>query len=268
MGSRQALWRVIGAALLALVIADTMTILWDDARVGLAVSGLFAGTLALLLGIAVGATLTWPLRIAALAAGVALLAGQYPLVATRLGEFTQTALPGVATSLSVAEAATVAVPIMLLIGAEGWRHPLGRRALLIGLAAALAVSVVWLRAPSTVAILSLWGTGITMSFPAPVYVAAIGAAVAATITFAMEPGSRHLAIVLVLLVVSGVQPTVTQYNLAALLGMATLVLLPAPLPKRMMATARLMPEAGAHATTGSRTLGTAGGVVLVAEEVR
>jgi hypothetical protein len=50
--------------------------------------------------------------------------------------------------------------------------------------------------------------------------------------------------------------------------MATLVLLPAPLPKRMMATARLMPEAGAHATTGSRTLGTAGGVVLVAEEVR
>ena len=64
MGSRQALWRVIGAALLALVIADTMTILWDDARVGLAVNGLFAGTLALLLGIAVGATLTWPLRMA------------------------------------------------------------------------------------------------------------------------------------------------------------------------------------------------------------
>jgi diacylglycerol kinase len=63
-----------------------------------------------------------------------------------------------------------------------------------------------------------------MSFPAPVYVVALGAAVSAAVAFLTEPGARHLAVALALLLVAGVQPTVTQYNLAALLGMVILVL--------------------------------------------
>ncbi len=135
-----------------------------------------------------------------------------------------------ATSLTIAEAAVVAAPLMLFIGAHPWRHRAARPALLIGAAAALAVGAAWVRAPSTVAILSLWGAGVTMSFPAPVYVVALGAAVAATVAFATEPGTRHLAVAIALLLVAGVQPTVTQYNLAALLGMAILVLGPESAP--------------------------------------
>lgn len=216
--------RAIGAALLALVVIDTMTIRWDDARLGLAVNAVYGGTLALMLGIVAAGTRAWPLRLAALAAGVALLAGQYPLLAARVGDLTQSAMPGVATSLTIAEAAVVAAPIMLFIGAHPWRHRAKRPALLIGAAAALAVGAAWLRAPSTVAILSLWGTGVTMSFPAPVYVVALGAAVSATVAFVTEPRTRHLAVAVALLLVAGIQPTVTQYNLAALLGMAILVL--------------------------------------------
>ena len=252
--------RVMGAALLALVVVDTMTIRWDDARLGLAVNAQYGGSLALLMGVAAGSARAWPFRLAALSAGAALLAGQYPLIAARAGDLTQSALPGVAASLTIAEAAVVTAPIMLFIGAHPWRHGTGRPALLIGAAAALAVGAAWLRAPSTVAILSLWGTGITMSFPAAVYVLALGAAVAATVAFVMEPGTRHLAVAMVLLLVAGVQPTVTQYNLAALLGMAILVLGPESAPVAASASEQRMAiESGTPESR--RTLTSAGSAV-------
>ncbi|MBI5284551.1 MAG: hypothetical protein HY874_05600 [Chloroflexi bacterium] len=267
VSSRQPDRRVMGAALLALVVIDTMTIRWGDARLGLAVNALYGGTLALLMGIAAGSARAWPFRLAALSAGAALLAGQYPLVAARAGDLTQSVLPGVAASLSIAEAAVVAAPIMLFIGARPWRERAGRPALLIGAAAALAVGAAWLRAPSTVAILSLWGAGVTMSFPAAVYVVALGAAVAAAVAFATEPGTRHLAVAMVLLLVAGVQPTVTQYNLAALLGMAILALGPESAPVAATASEQRMAiEAGTPESR--RTLTSAGSAVRLAEEVR
>ena len=126
VSSRQPDRRAIGAALLALVVIDTMTIRWDDARLGLAVNALYGGSLALMLGIVAGSTRAWPFRLAALASGVALLAGQYPLMAARVGDLTQSALPGVATSMTIAEAAVVAVPVMLFVSAHPWRHRAGR----------------------------------------------------------------------------------------------------------------------------------------------
>ena len=252
--------RVMGAALLALVVVAPMPIRWDDARLGLAVNAQYGGSLALLMGVAAGSARAWPFRLAALSAGAALLAGQYPLIAARAGDLTQSALPGVAASLTIAEAAVVTAPIMLFIGAHPWRHGTGRPALLIGAAAALAVGAAWLRAPSAVAILSLWGTGITMSFPAAVYVLALGAAVAATVAFVMEPGTRHLAVAMVLLLIAGVQPTVTQYNLAALLGMAILVLGPESAPVAASASEQRMAiESGTPESR--RTLTSAGSAV-------
>jgi hypothetical protein len=173
VSSRHTGRRAVGVALLVLVVIDTMTIRWDDARLGLTVNAVYGGALALLMGVAAASARAWPFRLAALTAGVALLAGQYPLMAARVGDLAWSALPGVATSMTIAEAAVVVVPILLFIGAQPWRQRAGRPALLIGAAAALAVSAAWLRAPSTVAILSLWGTGVTMSFPAPVTLAAL-----------------------------------------------------------------------------------------------
>jgi hypothetical protein len=260
VSSRHTDRRAIGAALLALVVIDTMTIRWDDARLGLTVNAVFGGTLALLMGIAAASARAWPFRLAAMSAGVALLAGQYPLMAARVGDLAQSALPGVATSMTIAEAAVVVAPILLFIGAQPWRQRSGRPALLIGAAAALAVSAAWLRAPSTVAILSLWGTGVTMSFPAPVYVVALGAAVSAIVVFATEPGTRHLAVAMALLLVAGVQPTVTQYNLAALLGMAILVLGPQSSAVMVAAEEKLM-ELEAGTLESRRILTSVGSVV-------
>jgi hypothetical protein len=260
ISSRDAGRRVLGVALLGLVVMDTMTIRWDDPHLGLAVNAVYGGALALLMGVAAGSARAWPFRLAAVAAGVALLAGQYPLVAARAGDLTRSALPGVATSLTIAEAAVVMVPIMLFIGARPWRHRAGRPALLVGGAAALAVGVAWLRAPSTVAILSLWGTGVTMSLPAPAYVLALGAAVAATIVFLTEPGTRQVAVALALLLVAGVQPTVTQYNLAALLGMAILVLEPG-WSSAVAAATEKRTEIEGERRESRRTLTSAGSVV-------
>ncbi|MDE3094872.1 MAG: hypothetical protein KGK07_02590 [Chloroflexota bacterium] len=258
--SRQQDRRVIGAAILTLVVIDTMTIRWDDPHLGLAVNAVYGGALALLMGLAAGSARAWPFRVAALSAGLALLAGQYPLMAARAGDLTQSALPGVAAALTIAEAAVVATPIMLFIGAHPWRQGTGRTPLLIGSAAAIAVGAMWVRAPSTVAILSLWGTGVTMSFPAPVYVAALGAAVGAAVAFAREPGTRHLAVGMVLLLVAGVQPTVTQYNLAALIGMAILVLGPEASPLETAVSEERM-EREAETSESTRIVMAAGSVV-------
>jgi len=259
MSSRHLGHRSIGAALAALVIADTLTIGWSDPRLGLAVNGLFAGTLALLMGIAWGRRLTLPLQLAAAAAGLALVAGQYPLVAARLSGFSEAPLPGVAASLSVTEAAVVAAPMMLLMATRAWRRPHGRWALSLGIAAAVAAGAAWLRSPSTVAILSLWGVGVTMSFPAPVYAVALGAAVAAVIAFGMEPEMRHLAVAIILLLVAGVQPTVTQYNLAATLGMAILVF--GGEPAHAVATGEELVAPGVRPREPRPALGPARGVV-------
>jgi len=252
--------QLLGAGLLALVVIDTLTIRWDDPGLGLAVNAVYGAILALLLGLAAAGASPWPFRLAALSAGIALLSGQYPLIAARVGGLSQSALPGVATSLTIAEAAVVVTPIILFIGARPWRSRARRPALLVGAAVALAVGAAWVRAPSTIAILSLWGAGVTMSFPPPLYVAAVGTAVAATVAFAAQPGARHLAIAMALLLVAGVQPTVTQYNLAAILGMTILVLGPES-SRAVVPAGTKRAELGAATPESRGTLTSAGSLV-------
>ena len=228
VSSRLPMRRTLGVALLALAIVDTVTIRSNDPHLGLAVNALFAGALSLMVGVAVGGTGARAMRLSAIVAGVALLAGQYPVMAARVSDISGGALPGAASSLTIAEAAVVAFPLVLVIGARPWDRPAGRTALVAGALAGGIAALAFSRAASTVAILSLWGTGVTMSFPAPVYVIALAAAVTSAVVFASESRTRHLAVAAGLLLVAGVQPTVTQYNLAALLGMAILVLGPEP----------------------------------------
>jgi len=151
-------------------------------------------------------------------------------------------------------------PLMLFIGAHPWHQRTGRPALLVGAAVALAVGAAWVRAPSTIAILSLWGAGVTMSFPLPVYVVAAGAAVAAAVTFAAQPGAKHLAFAMALLLVAGVQPTVTQYNLAAILWMTILVLGPES-SRAVVAADPKRAELGAGTPESRGTLTSAGSLV-------
>lgn len=216
--------RLAGVTLLALGVLDTVTIRDNGAAFGMVVTATYAGALVLLLGVAIGGRLGWPVRTTSLTAGVALLAGQYPLVAARVGGLWQSTLPHVAAALTIAEASVVLTAVFLFVSAHPWDRPTGRCAIAAGAAVVTVVGVAWFRAPATVAILALWGTGVTMSFPVPVYLIALGAVVAAVITFASETATRHLAVAALLLVVAGVQPTVTQYNLAALLGVTILVL--------------------------------------------
>lgn len=264
IASRDLSRRVAGCALVALALLDTLTIADGSPELGLAVSVVYGCAVALMIGAALASSRGVALRMATCAAGVALLAGQYPLVVARLSDLSRTTLSGVPSALTLAEAAVIAVPLLLFAEARPWRERAGRRALAAGIVAMLLASAAYYRAAATMAILSLWGAGVTMAFPAPVYAVALGAAVAAAACFIATPRARPLAIALALLIVAGVQPTVTQYNLAALLGMAALVFTPMADPAASAAGA---PAADVVVSPG-RTLRRARSVRALAEEVR
>lgn len=245
--------QLAGAALIAVATLDTLTIRDHNGWLGLAVVVAYGGALALLFGIAAGSRLAWAMRAAAAAASVALLAGAYPLFATRAHELSLAKLPVGATPLTVAEAAIVAAALLLFVAARPWASR--RRVLVLGagVCAGALVGIAAIAAPATVAILALWGVGVTMSFPAPVYVVAFGAAVAAAVEFALAEETRPLAVAIVLLAVAGLQPTVTQYNIPALIGMVILAFgVPAAVPARGFERTSV-PEAAGNLAAGHRT---------------
>jgi hypothetical protein len=87
----------------------------------------------------------------------------------------------------------------------------------------LAVAA-YAREPSTVAIVSLWATGVTMSLPAVLYLAAFGAIVSAVYAWLPRPETRHLGIAAVLLAVSGLQPQVLHHEVTAIVALTLLSL--------------------------------------------
>jgi hypothetical protein len=245
--------QLVGAALMAVAVLDTLTIRDNNGWLGMAVVVANGGALALLLGIAAGSRLAWAMRAAAASASVALLAGAYPLFATRANELSLAKLPIGATPLTVAEAAIVVTGILLFVAARPWSSRHRVVALGAGIVAAALIGAAAIAAPATVAILALWGVGVTMSFPAPVYVVAFGAAVAAAVSFALEDETRPLTVAIVLLAVAGLQPTVTQYNIPALIGMVVLAFgAPAPVPARRSGRISV-PESADNLGAGHRT---------------
>jgi hypothetical protein len=90
--------------------------------------------------------------------------------------------------------------------------------------AAFVLVAAYAREPSTVAILSLWTVGATMSLPPVLYLGAFWAFALATLSWASSTQTRHLAIALCLLLVAGLQPQALHHGLTALLGLALLSL--------------------------------------------
>lgn len=245
--------QLAGAALVAVAALDTLTIRDNNGWLGMAVVVAYGGALALLFGIAAGSRLAFAMRAAAASASVALLAGAYPLFATRAHELSLAKLPVGAMPLTVAEAAIIATAMLLFVAARPWSSRHRVAALGAGVAAAALVGAASIAAPATVAILALWGVGVTMSFPAPVYVLAFGAAAAAAVAFALDDDTRPLAVAVVLLAVAGLQPTVTQYNIPALIGMVILAFgAPAAVPARR-ARRMSVPESADSLVAGHRT---------------
>jgi len=214
--------RLAGAALIAVAALDTLTIRIDSAWLGMAVVVAYGGALALLFGVAAGSRLAWAARAAAVSASVALLGGAYPLFATRARELSLATLPTGAAALTVAEAAIVGAALLLFVAARPWASRRPAVVLGVGAAAGALAAVASIAEPATLAILALWGVGVTMSFPAPVYILALCSAASAAATFALDGETRPLAVAIVLLAVAGLQPTVTQYNVPALIGIGIL----------------------------------------------
>jgi hypothetical protein len=152
-----------------------------------------------------------------LAAGVALAMTQYVSAFGAAG----LSAPAAAELRLGSEASLV---LAALFGAVAARPSASRVTVAGALAAAMLLGAAYAREPATVAILSLWTIGATMSLTPALYIAAFGAFVLATLTWAPNRGTRHLAIGLALLFVAGLQPQALHHGVTAFLGLVLLTL--------------------------------------------
>ncbi len=160
------------------------------------------------------------LRLAVAAAGVALVLTQYRSGMTALGRE-----PGAVSALQTASEVSLLVAAAM-IGLAAARGRTSARVAIMSLLLTLALLVSYVREPATVAIVSLWATGVTMSLPGALYIAAFGAVAFAALTWARGPETRHLAIAVALLMVAGLQPQALHHGLTAFLGLALFNLKP------------------------------------------
>ena len=187
-------------------------------------------------GVAMARLPRWHAAAVAVAA-LAVIAGQWPLVAEALaaGGGGAAADPGNAAA-GVAELSLVTVPILLAFALLQERRP-PRGAWVTAVAASVLSAALLAREPSYTAILSTWATGATLSLPPFLYIFAAGCAALVLASSLSERSSHHLAAGLVLLAVAGVQPALVHHNLTALLALALL----ATPPVRRLVAARAAP---------------------------
>lgn len=79
--------------------------------------------------------------------------------------------------------------------------------------ASVLVAALVARDPASAAILSRWATGVTLSLPPLIYVAAASSATLAIVSWLPDRSSRHLSAAVVLILVAGVQPALVHHNL-------------------------------------------------------
>jgi hypothetical protein len=183
---------------------------------------LFALAVAWIVGQTLVASGPAALKAAALAVAVTLLLGQYRVGfgdlgvdAVRIGEVQTATEIGLLVSAGLFAAAAV--------GAAHRKASLAIASIGVGV-----LLSAYAREPATVAIVSLWATGVTMSLPGVLYLLAFGAAAFAAAAWLRSRHTRHLAIGLALLLVAGVQPQVLHHDITALIGLTLLTLWPAP----------------------------------------
>jgi hypothetical protein len=205
------------AALFAAMIAANL-LAWPAAVGGARI----AASLVLAFGVAwlAGRRLGWfdgamSLSLALVAAAGAVVAGQYVAAMGALG----TTPPGVGGVLAVSEVALLLTAGLVLLAALPSRS---RGAAAAGVLAALLLAAAYAREPATLAIVSMWATGVTMSLPAVLYFAGFGAVVFASAAWVRRPETRHLGAGLALLFVAGLQPQALHHGMTALLALVLL----------------------------------------------
>jgi len=184
---------------------------------GLALAPLvFVFAAAWLVGRAARSGASVALVLAVAAAALALALAQYRAGMTALG-----AEPGgIATLQLISEASLLAAAVLVAVAAGARvraRWPAAVSALLT-----LILLAGYAREPATVAIVSLWAVGVTMSLPGVLYVAAFGALAFAAVSWASRGETRHLAVGVVLLFVAGLQPQALHHGITAFLGLVLL----------------------------------------------
>lgn len=185
-------------------------------------AGINAGVVALMVAVAaawVGAA-AWAGRrdvaMVATSAGLALILAQLRTGLTALGEEAASVSRLQAGSEIAVMAAAGLAAYAAYRSSPRMRPALGAAALTVVLVAAYA------REPSTLAIVSLWATGITVSLPPLAYLAAFALFAFAVLAWLQRPSTTHLAVGLVLLLVAGLQPQALHHGVTALLGLILL----------------------------------------------
>jgi hypothetical protein len=156
------------------------------------------------------------LKLAAASAGVALALSQYRAGMTALGNE-----PGHVAEIQLAsEVALLATAAF--VGMAAARTRISPRAVALSSLLTLGLLASYTREPSTVAIVSLWATGVTMSLPGMLYIAGFGLVAFAALTWLRDRHAVHLSIALALLMVAGLQPQALHHGITAFLGLAIL----------------------------------------------
>jgi hypothetical protein len=106
-----------------------------------------------------------------------------------------------------------------LIAAAAIRRPVSTPAAVMAALLTLALVASYARQPSTVAIVSLWATGVTMSLPGVLYILGFAGVAFAGLSWLRRPDMSHLAVALALLFVAGLQPQALHHGLTAFLGL-------------------------------------------------
>ena len=118
-------------------------------------------------------------------------------------------------ALREVEVALLVTAALVGLTAASRRSP---RALVAGLGVSLLLVAAYAREPATLAIVSMWATGFTLSLPPVLYLAGFGAMTFAAVSWAERPDTRHLAAGLALLLVAGLQPQALHHGITAILG--------------------------------------------------
>jgi hypothetical protein len=213
---RQRSRAILGAGIVALLGLNLLV--WPlgvDAVRG-AVPILFAGGAAWAVGQSLAGGGPLAPRGAVAAAGAALVLGAY-----RGG----LDAPGAVSAFQLASEAAmlVAAGLLFLAARPSIR---GRLPAFTAVSLTGAVVVVFAREPATVAIVSTWASGITLSLPPVLYLGALAAATLAVVAWLRRASTRHLGTGVLLLAVAGLQPQVLHHYVTALMGLALLALGP------------------------------------------
>jgi hypothetical protein len=210
---------LLGVALVAALLANALVWPLGVANAGLAAAVVVLAAAAWLTGRALQMPGEFVFKAGVVAAGVTVALGQYRIALTHL-ELQSHQLAATQWLLEASLLVTAGLLALAAVGSGG----IQRRPVLLAAPLVLVLVAAYAREPSTVAILALWSSGVTMSLPPVLYIAAFAAAAYASAAWLRSRDTRHLGLAIVLLFVAGLQPQVVHHGITALMGLLLLTL--------------------------------------------